>query len=695
VLENTHLYSRQNRSTNQGNLTVNARVDIRNLLEPVLEIKGRSTGTLATIADFADKSPIAEVFGGQLGRVTLGGNASLDLDLLVPIRDWTAFEFTALIASKDGSLAVAGLNPPLTGVSGNVTVSKDSIASEDLTGIFLGEPVAIELENAPPDQPAYRVVANATGAASATAIVAAFELPLADRLSGTLAYEAQLLFPRGGQEPPVGFSVELQSDLSGLRSDLPAPLDKAADSSWPVQAGVTFEPGGELIRTTGSAESKFDWQISFARTAERWDFDRGVVAFGQGVMEEPDVRGLHIGGRTDEVQLADWLALSRGQSAGRGAGERIRSVDIVVDNFYYLGQHFKEQRVRVDRSARDWLVQLDGNDMTGSIFVPYDFSASSTLVLDMERFVLPGDARAESAEAREPDRIDPRTLPAISFRSKEFGVRELRFGALEAEFEQTAEGLVSKKLNAVDASFSIHGSARWINDMIDPLDSRTYLDVTLTSIDVEQTMQRLGYQPGIVSDDMRIALDLNWSGGPRAEFLASVDGAVDVRLGSGQLDEVEPGAGRVFGLMSIVSLPRRLSLDFRDVFQKGFGFDEIGGTFKLENGLAYTCDLSLEGPAADIAIIGQADLVAGEYEQTAVVSAKVGNTLPVVGALAAGPQVAAAMFLLTQIFKKPLQDLGQVYYSMHGSWDSPVVESTNAEAFTTSGRVAGCLSDSE
>jgi uncharacterized protein YhdP len=282
VLENTHLYSRQNRSTNQGNLTVNARVDIRNLLEPVLEIKGRSTGTLATIADFADKSPIAEVFGGQLGRVTLGGNASLDLDLLVPIRDWTAFEFTALIASKDGSLAVAGLNPPLTGVSGNVTVSKDSIASEDLTGIFLGEPVAIELENAPPDQPAYRVVANATGAASATAIVAAFELPLADRLSGTLAYEAQLLFPRGGQEPPVGFSVELQSDLSGLRSDLPAPLDKAADSSWPVQAGVTFEPGGELIRTTGSAESKFDWQISFARTAERWDFDRGVVAFGQG-----------------------------------------------------------------------------------------------------------------------------------------------------------------------------------------------------------------------------------------------------------------------------------------------------------------------------------------------------------------------------------------------------------------------------
>ena len=59
-------------------------------------------------------------------------------------------------------------------------------------------------------------------------------------------------------------------------------------------------------------------------------------------------------------------------------------------------------------------------------------------------------------------------------------------------------------------------------------------------------------------------------GAPRDDLLESLDGEVQVRIGSGQLAEVKPGAGRVFGLMSIAALPRRLALDFRDVFGKGF-----------------------------------------------------------------------------------------------------------------------------
>jgi uncharacterized protein YhdP len=164
-----------------------------------------------------------------------------------------------------------------------------------------------------------------------------------------------------------------------------------------------------------------------------------------------------------------------------------------------------------------------------------------------------------------------------------------------------------------------------------------------------------------------------------------------VRFDSGQLDEVEPGAGRVFGLMSIVALPRRLSLDFRDVFDKGFGFDEITGTFRIENGEAYTCDLSLKGPAADVGIVGRTGLVSKDYDQTAVVSANVGNTLPVVGAVVAGPQVAAALLIFSQIFKKPLQEMGQVYYGIEGDWSNPVIDNANPQRFAGTSTMAGCL----
>ncbi|HNP35172.1 MAG TPA: YhdP family protein [Woeseiaceae bacterium] len=694
VLDKTHLYTRRNRSTSQRNTTINARVDIRDLKNPVLEIKGKSSGTLVTLADFADNSPIDSIFGGQLDRLTLGGDATLDLDLTVPLKDWREFEFTATLTTGNGSIAVAGLHAPVTELTGTVRIQKDDIASDDLHGRFLGTPVAVRIFSTQDTEARYKVIADATGSATATALLDELGLPLEKQLRGATDYRARLRFPRAGMDPPAGLSVTIESDLVGMAVDLPAPVEKKADDAWPLNGEIVFEPGGTTISTHGRVQSRLGWTADFTRVNDRWDFDRGVVALGDSPFAMPDVRGLHISGHADEVRVEEWLALSRGGGAADGAGDRVRSVDIEVSNLYFLGQHLTDQGIRVDRSARDWLVQLDGADVSGAIFVPYEFTAANKLVLDMERFVLPGDDDPARGAA-EPSRIDPRILPAISFRSKEFGIGERRFGAVEAEFVHSADGLVAEVLSAIDTTFTLRGSARWLADPIDPLDSRTYIDATVVSTDVVETMRRLGYQPGIVSDEMHIDLDLDWSGAPRADFLDTLDGEVEVRLGSGQLDEIEPGAGRVFGLVSVVALPRRLSLDFRDVFQKGFGFDEISGNFKLENGLAYTCNLSLEGPAADIAMIGQADLVAGEYEQTAVVNAKVGNTLPVVGALAAGPQVAAAMFLLSQIFKKPLQDLGQVYYSMRGSWDKPVVEATDAEAFATSARLAGCLSDSE
>ena len=218
---------------------------------------------------------------------------------------------------------------------------------------------------------------------------------------------------------------------------------------------------------------------------------------------------------------------------------------------------------------------------------------------------------------------------------------------------------------------------------------------TLTSTDVSTTMQRLDYAPGIVSDEMTLLFDVSWSGGPRTDVFESLDGDVQVRFGAGQLDEIEPGAGRLFGLMSIVALPRRLSLDFTDVFDKGFGFDAIDGTFRIVDGEAYTCNLSLEGPAANIAIIGRTSLANSEYEQAAVVAANFGNTLPVVGAVVAGPQIAAALLIFSQIFKKPLQEMGQVYYAINGPWDDPLIESTGAADFASSAETAGCIMDSE
>jgi uncharacterized protein YhdP len=217
----------------------------------------------------------------------------------------------------------------------------------------------------------------------------------------------------------------------------------------------------------------------------------------------------------------------------------------------------------------------------------------------------------------------------------------------------------------------------------------------MTSSDIEKTMYRLDYDPGIASDDFSMNFDIDWSGGPRDDFRESLNGDVSVRIGIGQLSDVEPGAGRMFGLMSVVALPRRLSLDFRDVFNKGFGFDQIRGRFRLDQGQTYTCNLALEGPAAQIGVVGRASLVDRDYDQTAVVSASFGNALPVVGAVLGGPTVAAVVLIFSQIFKKPLSEVGQIYYGISGSWDEPLIETATAEQFAERGVMLGCIDEEE
>jgi len=685
VLDNMRLYSVRNRSMHAGNQTVNAKVEIADLRNPVLRIEGLVTGTLESFRQFALQSPVNGFTGGNLSRVSVTGEASFNLDLTVPLKNARDTTINGLLRSNNGTLVVEGLNAPVTDLIGEVQITRDTITSESLGGRFFGEEVDFRI--GPDSDPAWFTVATATGTMTADGLVRELGIPLEGRIEGAAPFEARILFPRGEQDGQRPFTVRLASPLRGLALDLPEPLGKPADTSVFVRGDIRFMPGGDRIETVGRAASDIAWDLAFTKPDGAWDLDRGVVRAGGGTIEQAETRGLHLRGRTDTVRLDDWLNLSRGGEEATGAAVRIRSVDLLVDNLYAIGQHLRGHRVRVDRSARDWLVQVEGDDVAGSIFVPYDFGSDRTMVIEMERMRLPGD---ESAEPSDTD-VDPRKLPPITLKAAEFALGDRYFGAVDVSLRKIDGGLETELLEAKDASFELVGSGRWIVDASEPRGSRTTLQATLNSTDVETTLRRLDYAQGISGESMGVVFDMSWSGGPRGDFLDVLDGKVTIKLEDGQLEEVEPGAGRMLGLVSFVALPRRLSLDFSDVFNRGFRYDTIEGSFDIVDGVAATCDMSLEGPAAIVGMVGRVDLANKQYEQGAVVSAQVGNTLPLVGAVVGGPPGAAAMLIFSQIFKKPLQEVGQVFYGISGAWEDPVIDSVSSRDFVRYGELAGCL----
>ena len=695
VVDRVRLYSERNTATNAGNSVVDAKIEIADLRDPVLTIDAFATGTLESVRRFARESPIAGVFGGQLDRVSVAGEASFSLDLRYPLRRRDEFSFTTRLQASDGTLRIAGLTAPVTELNGFVTVTRDTIGAESLEGRFLCEPVSIRLQRAGDELPGYSVVAEADGRFTAAGLREGFGVDLGRIVAGETPYRASVRFPRAGSETPAGvFSVVVESGLEGLAVSLPPPLGKPAERTRRLLTTLEF-PTGNRIQLNGSLDDELRWSLGFIDGEQGWDFDRGVVAAGAAEPGVADTRGLHIVGAIDELHLADWLDVAGRRGDGRAGGgdaARIRSIDLQVANLHVVGQHYLDHRVLVDRSGSDWRLRLEGEQAIGSVSIPYDLDGERPIALDMQRLVLPGSD--DSADAN-PISADPRQMPAVSLRADEFALGERYLGRLSADFTRRPDGLVADALSAEDATFRVDGSAGWVVDVDEPSGQRTWVDATLVSSDVATTFERLDTKAGIEGDEMQLGFDVSWSGGPRGDFLDSLDGEVVVRFGPGQLNEVDPGAGRVFGLLSVVALPRRLALDFRDVLDKGFAFDEITGTFRLDDGAAYTCDLSLKGPAADIGIVGRAGLIDKDYTQSAIVSANVGNTLPVVGAVVAGPQVAAALLIFSQIFKKPLQEMGQVYYEIEGAWDNPDVDSADARRFAEISRMAGCLASNE
>lgn len=691
VVDSMRLSTTRNQANVLGTTVENAEVVIPDLRNPVVQVNVFATGTLDSFRRYGASSPINDVLGGQLDRVRVTGDASLDLAVSYPVQEKLNYDYTARILSSDGSVHIDGFAAPVTELNGVVSLTKGSISAESLFGHFLGSPVDIELARSDDPASPHSVLLDATGTATAEALVSELDLPLDGLARGRMDYRASIRFPDTQVPQPGIMQILVESDMQGFALDMPAPLGKPAEAAVPLALNIEF-PEEDRIESHGSLGDTIKWSARFLKNPAAWDFDRGVLSIGGDEPRAAEIRGLHVTGRTPEVRVHDWLALARRDQQEDGIGERVRTIDMTVDNLYVVGQHLTGHHIAVNRGGSDWIVQFSGEQAEGMLTVPYDFSGGRPLTADMERLILPGSQEESAADEVA---VDPRTLPEIRIRAREFALGDRFFGRLEVDLEQSVNGLESDNLVTEDESFTVTGSAGWIVDVYEDTGQRSYLVAKLASTDIEQTMRRLNYQPGIAGNELEVDIDVSLGGGPRQDFIETLNGTVQARLADGQLEDVEPGAGRVFGLMSIVALPRRLSLDFRDVFDAGLSFDAITGTFRLVDGEAFTCDLTLTSPAADVGVVGRAGLYERDYSQAALVSANFGNTLPVAGYVVAGPQVAAALLIFSQIFKKPLQEMSQVYYAIDGPWDDPQIEVANAERFASASSLAGCIAAAE
>jgi uncharacterized protein YhdP len=196
-------------------------------------------------------------------------------------------------------------------------------------------------------------------------------------------------------------------------------------------------------------------------------------------------------------------------------------------------------------------------------------------------------------------------------------------------------------------------------------------------------LQTFGYEGSTIrKGETDLLINADWEGTPMQFSLEKLNGTISMHIGKGQLLDVDPAAGRLFGLLSIQALPRRLTLDFRDLFGKGMAFDRMEGNFDVTNGDAYTNDLYMQGPAVEVAVSGRTGLSQKDYDQRVTVTPRVTGNLPVAGALfgPVGLGIGAIFYLAGEMFesvRSNIDNLLRYQYTITGSWNDPVVERIN------------------
>jgi uncharacterized protein (TIGR02099 family) len=657
-----------------------AQISIADLKQPLLEIDAEASGDLAKALAVLQGSPLGPRLGAQFMQLSGQGPADYTLRLRLPTQDVAARDYLVRTKLRSVSVTWPLLRTPATRVTGDLEVHNREISAPSLQGVILDGPFEVNVRPGPVGgDVSASVLLNGSGRAGGARLPALIGLPDAIRMSGTTEWRLDGRIERRGEGGQWPSRIEIATDLRGLGIGAPTPFAKQPAEPRPTR--VVIDVPGRPRTGRGRTELRIESGAARAallfaeRADQRWDLERGAARFDSQPVTLPARPGLNVAGDWPEFDLGEWLALRPATPGGRRLSDWLGPVDVHLDRARVLGFELLDVTARLEPITDGWRIVASGPMAEGTITVPTDFKRGTPLDLDMQKLVLQSP-RARPGAARDRE-SDPRDLPAITAQAQDFTWQGRRFGRLSAQLDRVPQGLRLASLSTESNDFTLSGSGSWLAE---GGGSRTRLALEFASSDLAAASRALGYRDVVDAERASASASVTWSGGPSEDALARMDGTLRLELDRGQLRGVKPGAGRMLGLMSVVELPRRLALDFRDVTDEGLAFDTVRGDFEIRAGNAYTQNLLLKGAAVDIGVVGRTGLAAQDYEQTVVVSGNPSGPITVAGALAGGPVGAAGALLFSQLFKGQLQGLARIYYRVTGPWSSPTVERISAAA---------------
>ncbi|WP_163138923.1 YhdP family protein [Arhodomonas sp. KWT] len=622
-----------------------------------LQLSLESRGPAEDMLDFLRDSPVGAHAPPLFDALHVSDAAvPLSLKLDVPLEEVERGDVDGRVDLDGATVTLDGEPYRLTGVAGRIAFSERGLAWDGLTGTFAGAPWRSSAQTRL-DSRGSRIMIDAAGRAGVAELLPGMPA-LAGRTEGEADWRLSLDapgFPPHGRDGDMHVSV--RSDLRGMAVDLPGGFGKAADGALALRAEAAAGRNG----LAGPVSVVWGDRAALRLALDGTDVTTAAIALGGGDVPALPEAGTRITGSLDTLAPG---GLAGAAPAGVQALPSPLTVSLRVAHLHLDGYQARDVDLSARPEDRGWRVAFSGPDLLGELRIP-PTDGSDPLSVNLERARLsPVDSGGEGGGG---PRETVERLPAAQVRVGDLTVGDYRFGRVELDLAPPGAGNRLRRLHVenpvMEATVTGEGGADGVR-----------LKVQVQASNAGAALERLGYPGALEGGSGRLNATLRWPGRLLEPEVATMDGRVGFEVKDAVLPSVEPGAGRVLGLLSLPLLPRRLLLDFSDVTDEGLAVDRVKAALNLSDGVLTPEQFFLEGPAGRIDIAGPVNLVTQRLDQTVTVTPRVSSALPLIGGLAGGPPGAVLLFLAQRVFGDDVDRLNRYRYRVTGSFDDPKTE---------------------
>jgi len=629
--------------------------------DPLLNVKGAANGPTSEFLRYLDQTPLGEVLGHFYSDMRVQGDGRLDLQLDIPLAHAADAKVRGEYQFHANQIQPLTWLPPVQQVSGKLTFTEGGAEAREIGGQFMAAPLKLAVKTLA----GHQVVVDMQGGATIPLLRRQFDWRLFDHLSGATSWRAELRV-RPGERVDFG----LDSGLQGVTSSLPEPFNKSAGTTTPLRVAYSMPLGAaegdrqpeELRVAFGSAVNA---QLFGRFRGAGSDIQRGAVAIGE-ALALPE-RGWQVGIASESFNLDFWRGLLPARPAAAGSGAslplprlQLRANRLQAGGREWHGVNFSGQPVSDGLQG-----SIEAQEMAGSF--QWRESGPGRLQARLRYLQLPAETSGKgSAGADEATQ----QLPDLDVQAEQASIGNRRLGRLELQAGNSGPQWRIQRLQISNPDGEINATGHWQPGG----NPRTSLDFKVAAHNLGGFLDRLGYPDTIRRGSATLEGKLSWAGAPNAFQVPSLAGEMELQAARGQFNKLEPGFGKLLGLLSLQNLPRRVTLDFRDVFSEGFAFDDIEGHLTVASGVLHTEELKVEGPAAKVLMRGDVDLKSETQNLRVAVLPEIGSTVALGAVMLANPVAGVATYLAQKLLRDPLNKAFAFEYQVTGSWVEPKVE---------------------